>query len=167
MPKQQFILSDEPLTDGADTVLNATLYQTRTLRNGKTIYVYTKNLDNLNTEFGEIDDRVTAQIAAECGATNSQCIDKVLKVKQASKKKKILEEGPVGQQITSEQLADLDAGMLAIEAEDEQLNDLLGGLSLLGGRIKRKRGTSKRYKNKKCRTNKRCRTKRRRTNKRR
>ena len=163
MPKQQFILSDEPLTDGADTVLNATLYQTRTLRNGKTIYVYTKNLDNLNTEFGEIDDRVTAQIAAECGATNSQCIDKVIKVKRASKKKKILEERPVGEQITAEQLADLDAGMLAIEAEDEQLNDLLGALTM-GGR-KRKRGTNKRYKNKKGKTNKRRRTKRRRTNK--
>ena len=163
MPKKEFILSDERLTDGSDTVLKATLYQTRTLRNGKTIYVYTRNLDDINTDFGEIDEGVTAATTEACGG-NEQCINKVIKVKRASKKKKILEEGSVGEQITAEQLADLDAGMLAIEAEDEQLNGLLGALSF-GGRKRRR--TTKRYKNKKSKTNKRRRNKRRRTNKRR
>lgn len=166
MPKE-FILSDERLTDGADTVLKATLYQTRTLRNGKTIYVYTRNLDDINTSFGEIDEGVTAATTAACGG-NQECINKVMKVKRASRRKVILEEGPIGEQLTEEQLADLNTGlfeMLAIEAEDDQLNDLLGAL-IMGGR-KRKRGTNKRYKNKKGKTNKRRRTKRRRTNKRR
>jgi hypothetical protein len=161
MTKQEFILSDEKLTDGSDTILKATLYQTRTLRNGKNVYVYTRNLDDINTDFGEIDERVAAAAAVACGG-NQDCVNKVMKVKRASKKKNILVEGPVGQQITAEQLADLEAGMLAIEAEDAQLNDLLGSLSLLGGRRKRKRITNKRRK-----TNKRRRNKRRRTNKRR
>jgi hypothetical protein len=163
MPKKEYILSDERLTDGSDTVLKATLYQTRTLRNGKTIYVYTRNLHDINTPFGEIDESVTAATTAACGG-NVKCQEQVIKVKRASKKKKILEEGPVGQQLTMEELADLDAGMLAIEAEDEQLNDLLGALSFGG---KRRRRSTNRYKNKKRKTNKRYKNKRRRTNKRR
>jgi hypothetical protein len=161
MTKKEFILSDEQLADGADTVLKAILYQTRRLRNGKTVYVYKRNLDDINTDFGEIDESVTVATTEACGG-NAECIDKVVRVKRASSKKKILEEGPVGEQITAEQLADLEAGMLAIEADDAQLNDLLGRLSLLGGRRKIKRITNKRRK-----TNKRRRNKRRKTNKRR
>ena len=160
MPKKEYIFSDNSLTDGADTVLKATLYQIRKLRNGKTIYVYTRNLDDINTPFGEIDEDVTVATTAACGG-NLRCQEKVLRVKRASAKKKILEEGPVGEQITREQLADLNAGMLVIEAEDDQLDNLFGALSV-GGKRKRNRKTNKRYKNKKSRTNKRCRTNKRR-----
>ena len=163
MPKKEFILSNELLTDGADTVLKATFVQERRLRD-KIIYVYTRNLDDINTDFGEIDPNITSASSAACGL---QCQEQVRNVKRASAKKKILEEGPVGQQITPEQLADLNAGMLAIEAEDDQLDNLFGALSV-GGKRKRMI-TNKRCKtNKRRRTNKRCKTnKRRRTNKRR
>jgi hypothetical protein len=164
MPKRVTIISDVELNDGADSVLKVTLYQIRTLRNGKTIYVYYKNLEDINTPFGEIDDRYLSQ-SDQIRLCDENCRRKVNKIKNADNSKIMLEES-VGEQLTPEQLEELATHLdtsdtsIIVSEESDSLDDLLnrlGSVTLGGGRkIKRRRmRTNKRRRNKKRRTNKR------------
>jgi hypothetical protein len=53
MPKQKFVVTNEPLNLEAELAQKLTLVNTRTLR-GKTVYLYQPSLEDLNS-FGEID----------------------------------------------------------------------------------------------------------------
>jgi hypothetical protein len=152
MPRKQVIITYDPLTDGADSVLKVTLQSAKNLR-GKTVYSYTRNLEDINTDFGEIDE-TKCSISSVSGEI---CKNKIRKVKNAPV---IPEEILQSQPLTPEQLDELSKMNATIVIEgnedtvDSSIDDLLTGLGAINikggkkGRVSKSK-KSKKYRNKK------------------